>query len=175
MATIICSISLETKFIVNERINQSRRGNNAGSLGFGECLPYATNRVTLLPDRKDKFGMPMIDIKADWGQNEYEMRKDIKESAIEMLEKAGFENVQGFDEPCIIGANNHEMGTARMGTEPKTSVLNKWNQLHAATNVFVTDGSCMTSSACQNPSLTYMALTARAADYAVKELNRQNL
>ena len=145
-----------------------------GIMGFGECLPYEANRVTLHSYRKDKFGMPLIDIDAQWGQNEYEMRKDMQESAVEMLHEAGLENVQGYDEPCIIGANNHEMGTARMGNDPKSSVLNKWNQIHAAANVFVTDGACMTSSACQNPSLTYMALTARAADYAVKELKRQN-
>ena len=146
-----------------------------GIMGFGECLPYETNVVKLHPDRTDKYGMPLIDINADWGKNENEMRRDIKETAVEMLERVGLDKVEGYDEPCIIGANNHEMGTARMGSNPSTSVLNAWNQVHSAKNVFVTDGACMTSSACQNPSLTYMALTARAVDYAVSEVNKQNL
>jgi choline dehydrogenase-like flavoprotein len=103
------------------------------------------------------------------------MRKDMKEAAAEMLEAAGFKNVQVFDNPNNMGLGIHEMGTARMGRDPKTSVLNKWNQLHEVPNVFVTDGAAMTSSACQNPSLTYMALTARAADYAVQELKKGNL
>jgi len=96
-------------------------------------------------------------------------------AAAEMLEQAGFKDVHTFDNPNNIGLGIHEMGTARMGRDPKTSVLNKWNQVHEAPNVFVTDGACMTSSACQNPSLTYMALTARAADYAVSELKKMNL
>ena len=99
----------------------------------------------------------------------------MKASAGEMLEAAGFKNVRTYDTQCNPGLGIHEMGTARMGRDPKTSVLNEWNQVHACKNVFVTDGACMTSSACQNPSITYMALTARAADYAVKELKRQNL
>jgi choline dehydrogenase-like flavoprotein len=103
------------------------------------------------------------------------MRKDMMASAAEMFEASGFKNVETFDRAAHMGLGIHEMGTARMGKDPKTSVLNKWNQVHEAPNVFVTDGAAMTSSACQNPSLTYMALTARAADHAVSELKKGNL
>ena len=99
----------------------------------------------------------------------------MKECAAEMLEAAGFKNVNTYDHPNNIGLGIHEMGTARMGNDSRTSVLNKWNQVHEAPNVFVTDGAAMTSSACQNPSLTYMALTARAASHAVEELKKMNL
>ena len=146
-----------------------------GITGFGECLPYAENRVTLNTDKKDVYGLPTLNISAEWGANEKAMRKDMKESAAEMLEAAGFKNVNMYDNPDNMGLGIHEMGTARMGRDPKTSVLNKWNQVHEAPNVFVTDGAAMTSSGCQNPSLTYMALTARAADYAVSELKKGNL
>jgi choline dehydrogenase-like flavoprotein len=124
---------------------------------------------------KDPFGLPMMNIDADWRENEKIMRKDMKDAAAEMLEAAGFRNVATFDNPNSMGLGIHEMGTARMGKDAKTSVLNKWNQLHEVPNVFVTDGSAMTSSACQNPSLTYMALTARAADYAVSQLKKRNI
>jgi choline dehydrogenase-like flavoprotein len=103
------------------------------------------------------------------------MREDMKTAAAEMLEAAGFKNVNTYDNPNNIGLGIHEMGTARMGRDAKTSVLNGWNQVHEAPNVFVTDGACMTSSACQNPSLTYMALTARAANHAVEELKKGNI
>ena len=103
------------------------------------------------------------------------MRTDMKNSAMEMLEAAGFSNIKGFDYASVGGDCVHEMGTARMGNDSKTSVLNRWNQMHDVKNIFVTDGSCMTSSACQNPSLTYMALTARACDYAVNELKNGTL
>ncbi len=146
-----------------------------GITGFGECLPYYENQVTLNKDKKDIFGLPTLNIDADWKENEKVMRKDMKESAAEMLEAAGFKNVAMFDNPDNMGLGIHEMGTARMGKDPKTSVLNKWNQVHEASNVFVTDGAAMTSSACQNPSLTYMALTARAAEFAVNELKKGNL
>ena len=146
-----------------------------GITGFGECLPYADNRVTLNREKKDIFGLPTLNIDAEWKQNEKVMRKDIKESAAEMLEASGFKNVQMYDVQNNIGLGIHEMGTACMGKDPKTSVLNKWNQVHEAPNVFVTDGAAMTSSACQNPSLTYMALTARAANHAVEELKKMNL
>lgn len=146
-----------------------------GITGFGECLPYSENRVTLNKDKKDIYGLPTLNVDAEWKENEKIMRKDMKESAAEMLEASGFKNVKMFDNPDNIGLGIHEMGTARMGKDPKTSVLNKWNQVHEAPNVFVTDGAAMTSSACQNPSLTYMALTARAADYAVKQLKKGNL
>jgi choline dehydrogenase-like flavoprotein len=146
-----------------------------GITGFGECLPYYKNQVTLDSNKKDAFGLPTLSIDAEWGDNEKVMRGDMKHSAAEMLEAAGFKNVQMFDQPNNMGLGIHEMGTARMGLDPKTSVLNKWNQLHEVPNVFVTDGSAMTSSACQNPSLTYMAMTARAADYAVSEMKKMNL
>jgi choline dehydrogenase-like flavoprotein len=146
-----------------------------GITGFGECLPYADNRVTLNKEKKDTFGLPILNIDAEWKDNEKAMRKDMKESAAEMLEASGFKNVNMYDNKNNFGLGIHEMGTARMGKDPKTSVLNKWNQVHEAPNVFVTDGAAMTSSACQNPSLTYMALTARAANHAVDELRKGNL
>lgn len=146
-----------------------------GMGGFGEILPYRDNRVTLNDALKDKYGLPTLTFDAVLRENELKMRKDMANDAAEMLEAAGFKNVGSYDRPMGIGLGIHEMGTARMGKDPKTSVLNKWNQVHACKNVFVTDGSAMTSAACQNPSLTYMALTARAVDYAVKEINRQNL
>jgi choline dehydrogenase-like flavoprotein len=107
--------------------------------------------------------------------NEIKMRKDMAADAAEMLEASGFKNVTTFDRPIGVGLGIHEMGTARMGKDPKTSVLNKWNQVHACKNVFVTDGSFMTSAACHNPSLGYMAFTARAVDYAVSELKKNNI
>jgi choline dehydrogenase-like flavoprotein len=146
-----------------------------GITGFGECLPYYENKVTINTDKKDIYGLPTLNIDAEWKENEKAMRKDMRESAAEMLDAAGFKNVRTYDVADNMGLGIHEMGTARMGKEAKTSVLNKWNQVHDAPNVFVTDGACMTSSACQNPSLTYMALTARAADYAVNELKKGNL
>lgn len=146
-----------------------------GITGFGECLPNEDNRIRLNKDKKDAYGLPTLNMDADWKENEKVMRKDIMNCAAEMFEAAGYKNVNTFDSPNNMGLGIHEMGTARMGKDPKTSVLNKWNQLHEVPNVFVTDGAAMTSSACQNPSLTYMALTARAVDYAVKEMKKQNL
>jgi choline dehydrogenase-like flavoprotein len=143
--------------------------------GFGEILPYHENKVTLNKDKKDKFGLPTLTFDAGLKENEKKMRVDMKNDAMEMLEAAGFKNIEGFDREIGVGLGIHEMGTARMGKDPKTSVLNKWNQVHACKNVFVTDGSFMASAACQNPSLTYMAMTARAVDYAVKEINKQNI
>lgn len=142
---------------------------------WGEHLPYYENKVTLNKNKKDKYGLPTLDIDCEFKENELAMRKDMLESAREMLEAAGLKNVSGYDEMPPPGHCIHEMGTARMGKDPKTSVLNAWNQVHAAKNVFITDGSCMASSACQNPSITYMALTARACDYAVKELKKGNI
>ena len=150
-------------------------GWSIGITGFGECLSSPHNRVTLNKDKRDVNGLPTLNIDATWGDNEKAMRNDMKESAAEMLEAAGFKNVNIFDNPNNMGLGIHEMGTARMGKDAKTSVLNKWNQVHEAPNVFVTDGAAMTSSGCQNPSLTYMALTARAADHAVSELKKGNL
>ena len=143
--------------------------------GFGECLPYEDNRVTLNHEKTDPWGQPLMSINATYRENETNMRKDMANDAAEMLENAGFKNVRTWDHPHAVGKCIHEMGTARMGRDPKTSVLNVFNQMHAVPNVFVTDGACMTSSACQNPSITYMALTARAVDYAVGELKRNNI
>lgn len=148
---------------------------NIRMAGFGEILPYHENRVTIDRTRKDKFGMPVLSFDAGLKQNELAMRKDIVNDAAEMLEAAGYRNVRTYQREMGIGLGIHEMGTARMGRDPKTSVLNEWNQVHACKNVYVTDGSFMTSAACQNPSLTYMAFTARAADHAVNELKRMNI
>lgn len=142
---------------------------------WGETLPNENNRVTLSKEKTDKWGLPLTAIKFEFGQNELAMRKDMKASAEEMLTAAGYEKVKGFDYHTVGGDCVHEMGTARMGHDPKTSVLNKWNQLHDVKNVFITDGSCMTSSACQSPSITYMALTARACNFAVEELKKGSL
>jgi len=143
-----------------------------GLMGFGECLPYHENKLYLNEDLKDKHGMSTVTFSAEWKENELEMRKEMMSAAAEMLETAGFKDVSTYDSGCSPGLGIHEMGTARMGRDPKTSVLNKWNQVHAAKNVFVTDGSAMTSAGCQNPSLTYMALTARAANYAADQLQK---
>jgi choline dehydrogenase-like flavoprotein len=133
------------------------------------------NRVTLDHSRKDKFGLPVLAFDAVLRENEYRMRKDMAADAAEMLSAAGFRDVRSVDSVSGVGLAIHEMGAARMGRDPKTSVLNAWNQVHACKNVYVTDGACMASTACQNPSLTYMALTARAANHAVDELKRMNL
>jgi len=126
-------------------------------------------------NKKDKWGLPALHIDCEFKENEKKMRIDMRSSAAEMLETAGIKNVGTYDNMPAPGFCIHEMGTARMGKDPKTSVLNKWNQMHEAKNVFITDGSAMASAACQNPSLTYMALTARAADFAVSELKKGNL
>lgn len=143
--------------------------------GFGEILPYHDNFVVINKDKKDKYGLPTLTFDAILRENELKMRKDMANDAAEMLEAAGFKNVRTYDREIGVGLGIHEMGTARMGKDPKTSVLNKWNQVHACKNVFVTDGSFMTSAACHNPSLGYMAFTARAVDYAVNELKKNNL
>jgi choline dehydrogenase-like flavoprotein len=143
--------------------------------GFGEILPNHDNRVTLDRTRKDKHGLPVLAFDAEVRENERRMRPDMASEAAAMLEAAGYRNVRTFDRGYGFGLGIHEMGAARMGRDPKTSVLNGWNQVHACRNVYVTDGACMTSSACQNPSLTYMALTARAANHAVEELKKMNL
>ncbi|MBS1667309.1 MAG: GMC family oxidoreductase [Bacteroidetes bacterium] len=146
-----------------------------GMGGFGETLPYHENKVTLDKNTKDKWGLNVLSFDCELKENELKMRKDMLNDAIEMLEAAGVKNVKGSDTNPYLGRGIHEMGTARMGKDPKTSVLNKWNQVWDAQNVFVTDGSFMTSAACQNPSLTYMAFTARAADHAVSELKKGNI
>lgn len=150
-------------------------GWSIGMYAFGECLPYQDNRITLNHDKKDTWGRPMITFDCAFKQNEQAMHKDIAETGKEMLEAAGYKNVQVSGSISFPGNANHEMGTACMGHHPKTSVLNAFNQMHEVPNVFITDGSCMTSSSCVNPSLTYMALTARACDYAFKELKKMNI
>jgi len=147
-------------------------GWHMGLYAFGECLPYSENRITLNHDKKDKWGRPMIAVDCEFKENERTMNKDISATAGELLEAAGFKNINVNNTISFPGNANHEMGTARMGKDPKTSVLNAFNQMHEVKNVFITDGSCMTSSACVNPSLTYMALTARACNYAVKEMKK---
>ncbi len=144
--------------------------------GFGEILPDPSNRMFLDKDKKDKWGIPMIVFDAAFGENELTMRKDMMASAVEMLDAAGFKNISGFNRTDTHpGLGIHDMGTARMGKDPKTSVLNKFNQIHDCKNVFVTDGAAMVSSSCVNPSITYMAMTARSANHAVEELKKQNL
>jgi choline dehydrogenase-like flavoprotein len=146
-----------------------------GGSGFGEILPNHNNTAKLDPTVKDKWGLPVLKLDAALSDNELRMRKDIANDFAEMLTECGVKDVSTYDTPFVMGQGIHEMGTARMGRDPKTSVLNGTNQVWDALNVFVTDGACMTSSSCVNPSLTYMALTARAADHAVNELTRRNL
>jgi choline dehydrogenase-like flavoprotein len=143
-----------------------------GMTGFGEVLPNHNNRVSLDRNTKDKWGLPVLSMDCDIGDNERKMRIDMMNDAAEMLEAAGVKNVKPKDNGYVIGQGIHEMGSARMGRDPKTSVLNKHNQVWDAQNVFVTDGSCMASTSCVNPSLTYMAMTARAANFAVDALKR---
>lgn len=143
--------------------------------GFGEMLPYHENKITLDKNKKDKWGLPVLNMDVEMKDNEIKMRQDMMNDAAEMLEAAGVKNVRTHDSGYQVGMGIHEMGTARMGRDPKTSVLNAYNQVWDAKNVFVTDGACMTSASCVNPSLTYMALTARAADFAVSELKKGNL
>lgn len=146
-----------------------------GATGFGEILPYHENRIYLDKQKTDKWGLPILAMDAELKENELKMRKAIVEEMKNMLEATGVKDISTWDAGHAIGHGIHEMGTARMGRDAKTSVLNEFNQAWDAKNVFVTDGACMTSSACQNPSLTYMALTARAANHAVEELKKGNL
>lgn len=143
--------------------------------GFGETLPYHENKMYLDYDKKDQWGLPTVTFDATIKENEIKMRKDMKEQAAEMLEAAGFKNVGSYDSGYALGLGIHEMGTARMGRDPKTSVLGAYNQIHSVPNVYVTDGAAMTSAGNQNPSLTYMALTARAASHAVEQLKKNNI
>ena len=143
--------------------------------GFGEILPYHDNKMTLDYNKKNKWGLPTLTFDATIRENEINMRKDIRKQAVEMLENAGFKDIKSHNNEYIMGHGIHEMGTARMGRDPKTSVLNRNNQLHEVPNVYVTDGAAMTSAGCTNPSITYMALTARAANHAVEELKKMNI
>ena len=145
-----------------------------GLMGFGETLPYHENKMTLDYDKLDDWGLPTVTFDAEFKENELQMRKDMVEQAAAMLEKAGFRDINGYDRLGAPGLGIHEMGTARMGRDPKTSILNGNNQVHEVPNVYVTDGSFMASSGCQNPSLTYMAMTARAADHASKNFKKSN-
>ena len=149
-----------------------------GSNAFGEILPNFNNHIKLNRDLKDKWGQPTLTFDAEAGENERAMRKDMMSEAVAMLEAAGCKNVKPYDnapKEGLLGGAIHEMGTARMGRDPKTSILNANNQIHTCKNVFVTDGSCMVSSSNVNPSLTYMALTARAAAFAVAALKKRDL
>src|SRR5690606_38317403 len=143
--------------------------------GFGEMLPYEDNQVRLNHDTLDAYGLPTLHIECSFHENELKMMDDMKAQAVEMLEAVGAKNIatMGTPEAHPPGIGIHEMGTARMGRDPKTSVLNGHNQAWDVPNLFVTDGACMASSALQNPSITYMALTARACDYAVEQMKRR--
>jgi choline dehydrogenase-like flavoprotein len=148
---------------------------NFFATAMGEMLPYKDNFVWLDKNEKDEWGIPLLHADVSWHENEDMMAKDATEQLYEMFDKAGLKNIETSDSHQAPGKDIHEMGGCRMGNDPKNSMLNKWNQLHAVKNIFVTDGACMASSACQNPSLTYMAITARAANYAVSELKKGNL
>lgn len=143
-----------------------------GSHMMGETIPKEISTVTLDSQKKDEWGIPQININVDYDDNDEKMLKDFFEQMTDMFTKAGFTNIHTSDSKQAPGLDIHEMGGVRMGNDPKTSMLNKWNQMHACNNVFVTDGACMTSTSTQNPSLTYMALTARAVDYAVQQLKK---
>jgi choline dehydrogenase-like flavoprotein len=142
--------------------------------GFGEMLPRDENRVIPHPTLRDAWGIPTLHVDVSWSENELALHRDMSVAAVEMLEAAGAANITPRTTPSVPGNANHEMGGARMGRDRRTSVLNGWNQTHEVPNLFVTDGACMTSSACQNPSLTFMALTARAADFAARALRRRD-
>lgn len=150
-------------------------GWNMGIQGFGEVLPYEDNRMTLDYEKLDGWGLPTVTFDAEFKENELAMRKDMMQSAVDMLESAGVRDVEPYDRETALGLGIHEMGTARMGRDRRTSVLNGNNQVHDVPNVYVTDGSFMTSASCVNPSLTYMAFTARAAEHAANELKKGNI
>lgn len=158
--------------LLNPKLNQNWY---AGSHMMGETIPKETNRVWLDDKQKDAWGMPLLHMSVGYDDNDDKMVKDFIEQFTEMYTKAGFTNIRSRDTKQAAGLDIHEMGGCRMGSDPKSSMLNKWNQMHAVKNVFVTDGASMTSTSTQNPSLTYMALTARAVDYAVKEMKKGNL
>ena len=142
---------------------------------MGETIPKETSTVRLDDHAVDPYGIPQLRVSVGYDDNDEKIIKDFNEQFTEMFEHAGFKNIKCIDRNRTPGNENHEMGGVRMGRDPKTSLLNSWNQLHSCKNVFVTDGACMTSTSTQNPSLTYMAITARAANYAVKELKNKNL
>ena len=161
---------------LRENLLHPKLGNwHVSSWMMGECVPLEKNHVRSHPDLKDKYGIPQLIISCEWSENDDKMVEDYVEQSKEMFEKAGFVNIRAEDTKSLPGADIHEMGGVRMGNDPKTSLLNKWNQLHHCTNVFVTDGACMTSTGTQNPTLTYMAITARAANHAIEELKKKNI
>ena len=150
---------------------------NVSSHMMGETIPKITNQVYLDPEKVDQWGIPLLNIDVDYDENDEKMVKDFFEQFEEMFTIAGFKNIKIKDNRKLRNPGNdiHEMGGVRMGNDPKTSLLNKWNQLHNCKNVFVSDGACMTSTSTQNPSLTFMAISARAANYAIKELKKNNI
>jgi choline dehydrogenase-like flavoprotein len=161
---------------LRENLLNPELGNwNISSWMMGECVPLEKNHVRLHSDLKDKYGIPQLVVSCEWSENDDKMVEDYINQSKEMFEKAGFINIKAEDTKSPPGSDIHEMGGVRMGLDPKTSLLNKWNQLHSCNNVFVTDGACMTSTGTQNPTLTYMAITARAADYAVGAMKKGNL
>jgi choline dehydrogenase-like flavoprotein len=148
---------------------------NVNSHMMGETLPKETNRVSLDADVKDAWGIPQLNIDVDYDENDEKMIQDFFEQFTEMFSKAGFTNIRTNDNQRRPGNDIHEMGGVRMGKDPKTSLLNKWNQLHNCKNVFITDGACMTSTSTQNPSLTFMAISARAANFAISQMKKGEL
>lgn len=161
---------------LRESLLKPQLGNwHISSWMMGEVVPVESNHVRLHNTLKDKYGIPQLIISCDWSENDDKMVEDYVQQSIEMFERAGFTNVKANDTKSPPGSDIHEMGGVRMGHDPKTSLLNKWNQLHHCKNVFVTDGACMTSTGTQNPTLTFMAITARAANHAVEEINKKNL
>jgi choline dehydrogenase-like flavoprotein len=161
---------------LRENLLHPQPGNwHVSSWMMGECVPLEKNHLRLHPDLKDKYGIPQIILSCDWSENDDKMVQDYIEQSTAMFQKAGFINIKINDTKSPPGSDIHEMGGVRMGHDPKTSLQNKWNQLHLCKNVFVTDGACMTSTSCQNPTLTYMAMTARAVNYAVEEGKKGNI
>ena len=161
---------------LREQLLKPQWGNwHISSWMMGECVPLDKNHIRLHKDLKDKYSIPQLIISCDWSENDDRMVQDYVEQSKEMFEKAGFFNIKAEDTKSPPGADIHEMGGIRMGHDPKTSLLNRWNQLHLCKNVFVTDGACMTSTGTQNPTLTFMAITARAANHAIEELKKGNI
>jgi choline dehydrogenase-like flavoprotein len=160
----------------NYKNNISEPGDwKVGMTISGEVIPKETNHVRLDKGKKDEWGMPLLTVSVDYDDNDEKLLKDFFEQGAQMLEKAGCKNIKTRDSKQAPGLDIHEMGGVRMGKDPKTSLLNKWNQVHSCQNVFVTDGSCMTSSGTSSPSLTFMAFTARAANHAIEEIKKGNL
>jgi choline dehydrogenase-like flavoprotein len=141
----------------------------------GETIPKERNHVRLSTDQKDQWGIPLLVTSVDYDDNDDKMVTDFRQQSMAMLQEAGCKNVESYDSHQPPGLDIHEMGGCRMGKDARTSLLNKWNQLHACKNVFVTDGACMTSTGNQSPSILYMTLTARAANYAIDEMKKGNL